>query len=702
MAVLPPLLHSSCDDIVCAAAKIVGAASLISIEVNERIACDLGIVKVLVASILRVRKMAAKKALCNAVLDLSITSFGCQRLLEVSGLNYLMLGFLQVQKSTATSMYINIVKNEGDAFLGVQHDQDPVSLLYLTAVAALTNFCTSEQLKRIPSRLKEVIFPHLGEIWSKVREQLLASEILNLSEVKFFMSNLTVQNLAENIFRLSMDSPALINSIPSEVVIGHIFGPWSSSFQNFILDNWESSPLVIRNQPKDPEAPDILFSSFMHSLTCEEALPRFLSSILRGTVSCPPVALNEIDSLNFLNDIRDTLGSPMIYQQDIRVVKTNLHSKSEEHYFQESSIGSSETSKSLSADDILKCEAAYREGYTIALRGMGFRFNSIAAVTQEIASFFGQPSVGANLYVTPPDAQGLSCHYDDHCVFVCQLYGAKQWAVFPQPAVKLPRLYECLEVPQALLVESRQILLRKGDVLYIPRGFAHQACTITDLGASSEVHEPSVHLTLAIEIEPPFEWEGFAHVALHQWSHNKGFDILALGTSKNLLAVSVNLLHIAIRLISHTEPMFRKACLVAASSLPTETEDWLDKNQRTTFDLVIDKINKLSSFTDSLKFLQMPVQRDEDPFNWLRWLEHANGREVSIMDNLGFTSDEICKILPFIYQHKDDVEGAFVLIKSKFCNEALFDDAKESFRCLHSMYKEARMRYLNGMLSLHQ
>lgn len=166
--------------------------------------------------------------------------------------------------------------------------------------------------------------------------------------------------------------------------------------------------------------------------------------------------------------------------------------------------------------------------------------------------------------------------------------------------------------------------------------------------------------------------------------------------------ISVTFLHVAIKLIGNTDPMLRKACLVAASSLPTETQDWLDKNQRATFNQVIAKINELSSFTDSLEFMQMAIQKDDDPFHWLRWLEHLNGKEVPNQDIWVFSSDGICSSLPFLYQHKDDAEAAFTHAKSKFCNEVLFDDAKESFKTLHAMYKDARMQYMNGMLSLHR
>uniref|UniRef100_A0A803MD51 Bifunctional lysine-specific demethylase and histidyl-hydroxylase n=1 Tax=Chenopodium quinoa TaxID=63459 RepID=A0A803MD51_CHEQI len=462
-----------------------------------------------------------------------------------------------------------------------------------------------------------------------------------------------------------MDAPDIINSMPSEVVIGHIFGPSSTSFTNFMLEHWESSPFLIRNQPKYLEAPHAIFSSFMHSLTSEEALPKGLSSILREMVSCPPVALNEIDCLSLLNDVRDTLGSPIIYQQDIRLVKTSMHSKLEEHYFQECSSNGIEGPRSFSTEDILKCEGAYREGYTTAVRGMEFRNSDIAAVTRVIASMFGQLSVGANLYVTPPDSQGLSCHYDDHCVFVCQLYGAKQWTVYPKPIIELPRLYECLEVPQELLVQSRQILLTEGDVLYLPRGFAHEACTVVDLGESSKFNKSSVHLTLAIEVEPPFDvhslsslaflpsigWEGFAHIALYLWSQKKGSDTFAHDAS-GMLSISVNILHVAMRLLSSTEPVFRKACLAAASSLPIDTIEWHEKNQRATFKLVSDKINELCSFTDSLEYLQKAVERDDDPFHWLRWLQHLNGREVHDLDQDGLSRhDNLYDRLIHLHHH---------------------------------------------------
>jgi len=191
-------------------------------------------------------------------------------------------------------------------------------------------------------------------------------------------------------------------------------------------------------------------------------------------------------------------------------------------------------------------------------------------------------------------------------------------------------------------------------------------------------------------------WEGFAHTALHQWcrDHSSGS-----GSSWSLQAISVSILHVAIHLISDDVLVFRKACLVAASSLPSETKDWLDKNQKIIFNELINKIDELASFKDSLEFLQLAVQRNENPFHWLRWLEHLNWGKGCARDN--WNSDGVGRILTFIYEHKEDAEAVFADVKSKFCSEVLFDDAKEMFTRLYAMYKQARMQYLNGMLSLH-
>lgn len=66
-----------------------GAASLLSLETNEQIAADAEIVRGLV-SLLRNSEKRVLVAAANAVLDLSTTSVGRQKLLESSALEALL------------------------------------------------------------------------------------------------------------------------------------------------------------------------------------------------------------------------------------------------------------------------------------------------------------------------------------------------------------------------------------------------------------------------------------------------------------------------------------------------------------------------------------------------------------------------------------------------------------------------------------
>lgn len=75
--------------------------------------------------------------------------------------------------------------------------------------------------------------------------------------------------------------------------------------------------------------------------------------------------------------------------------------------------------------------------------------------------------------------QGLPAHYDDHCVVVCQLSGVKVWWLRPpSPTHVLPVTYQPVEAVQAIQEHHKGVVkavLRPGQVLYIPRGWAHQA-----------------------------------------------------------------------------------------------------------------------------------------------------------------------------------------------------------------------------------
>ncbi|MER5728964.1 cupin domain-containing protein [Streptomyces sp. NPDC002138] len=94
--------------------------------------------------------------------------------------------------------------------------------------------------------------------------------------------------------------------------------------------------------------------------------------------------------------------------------------------------------------------------------------------------------VQANAYITPRSAQGLAVHTDDHDVFVLQTFGRKNWKVYGQPSSS----DEGGDPGEPLI----DVELKPGDMLYIPRGFAHSART---------ADVPSAHITIGIRA---YQW----------------------------------------------------------------------------------------------------------------------------------------------------------------------------------------------------
>lgn len=392
-------------------------------------------------------------------------------------------------------------RNVASARIAFTEDEPTVSLL--SAAITLTNACSMDRLEMIPRRLSQKFLFNLKKLWEKVHDQTL--DVNTRKSGQWRPSNISVNNLAESIFRLSIGADQLADPFSSVSIEKQFFGADELCFKTFMLNYWEASPFLVTRLSRSSTEEDVL-RSFSRYLSNKGLFPTFLS-ILKSFVSCVPLASDEMNILSFLEEARDQLGCPILYQQDIRVVRTE-QSESEVHFFCASLDQSCNKPSAFVVDDIMKCTEAYKEGYTIALRGVEFRFAKIAAVADCLANLFGQPSVGVNMYLTPRNSQGLARHFDDHCVFVCQLLGTKQWKVFSQPALQLPRLYDPLDSQHGLEVESllggcRKLLLKEGDILYIPRGFAHEACT--DDGGTGDFSGFSLHVTFGIEVEPPFE-----------------------------------------------------------------------------------------------------------------------------------------------------------------------------------------------------
>jgi bifunctional lysine-specific demethylase and histidyl-hydroxylase NO66 len=150
----------------------------------------------------------------------------------------------------------------------------------------------------------------------------------------------------------------------------------------------------------------------------------------------------------------------------------------------------------------------FADGSTLVLQALHRVWPPILEFCQRLATELGHP-VQANAYVTPPQNQGFSAHYDVHDVFVLQIEGEKRWRIHP-PVLESP-LRDQPWTDRKAQVESRaqeppliEASLRPGDCLYLPRGYIHAA---TALGGVS------THLTLGVHVWTRY---ALAEQLLHQ------------------------------------------------------------------------------------------------------------------------------------------------------------------------------------------
>ena len=154
----------------------------------------------------------------------------------------------------------------------------------------------------------------------------------------------------------------------------------------------------------------------------------------------------------------------------------------------------------------------FADGSTMVLQALHRVWPPIIDYCGDLAADLGHP-VQANAYVTPPQNQGFSHHYDVHDVFVLQIAGEKEWTihapVHPAPLRDQPWTDRRAAVEQrAREAPLIQTVLSPGDCLYLPRGFLHAARACG--GVSS-------HLTLGVHTWTRYTLaESLLHQALRE------------------------------------------------------------------------------------------------------------------------------------------------------------------------------------------
>lgn len=124
--------------------------------------------------------------------------------------------------------------------------------------------------------------------------------------------------------------------------------------------------------------------------------------------------------------------------------------------------------------EVAKVYQLFAEGSTIALAFLDTVVPDLTQFCRRLEKELSFP-FQANIYLTPPYAQGAKPHYDTHDVFVLQAEGSKERTVFGTPlALPLP-VQEFDPAVHEIGAPTLQFRLNAGDAAYIPRGVAHEA-----------------------------------------------------------------------------------------------------------------------------------------------------------------------------------------------------------------------------------
>ena len=156
----------------------------------------------------------------------------------------------------------------------------------------------------------------------------------------------------------------------------------------------------------------------------------------------------------------------------------------------------------------------FLRGFSLVVNRAQLSSPSIRQVTHSLTQCLGL-RVSGNLYLTPPNSTAFEAHMDWMDGLVLQVQGTKLWKLWSPGLVAYPRPdlmrspYNGTSILSSL--SSEEVLLHPGDLLYVPRGLAHEASTTASA-------LPSLHITFGIEAATHFTPQILLHHALRLYS----------------------------------------------------------------------------------------------------------------------------------------------------------------------------------------
>ncbi|HKT78662.1 MAG TPA: cupin domain-containing protein [Vicinamibacterales bacterium] len=168
----------------------------------------------------------------------------------------------------------------------------------------------------------------------------------------------------------------------------------------------------------------------------------------------------------------------------------------------------------------------FNQGASFGITGADSHWPPLRAVVDALFDALLE-HVHTNVYCSPAGTQGFQCHFDLHEVFVLQVSGEKHWRMF-RPTTDAPlEGWRAEDSPHTSQEPYLDVVLRPGDVLYVPRGHWHYAVA-TEL--------TSLHVTVGVTCRKGSEFlDWLGGELLHEAIWRQNLPLLADCTQRGTL-----------------------------------------------------------------------------------------------------------------------------------------------------------------------
>ncbi len=140
--------------------------------------------------------------------------------------------------------------------------------------------------------------------------------------------------------------------------------------------------------------------------------------------------------------------------------------------------------------DAAKLSALLEQGASLAINSVQMLSPGVRRIANQMERWLDQ-KVNVNAYISFGTGGAFAPHFDVHDVLVLQVFGEKDWTVFEQPEpFPIEGYGEKVRNGAKGRPALMELTLRSGEMLFVPRGYYHQAAV---------KNATSVHLTFGIK-----------------------------------------------------------------------------------------------------------------------------------------------------------------------------------------------------------